>query len=92
MTGSRLPIIVFAHGFGNSSEGYAPLANFWAARGFVVLQPTFLDSRMYALNPNDPRTPLIWRFRVDDVKRVLDHLDFIEASVPGLEGRVDHCE
>ena len=33
VAGSELPIIVFAHGFGSSSDGYAPLAQFWAARG-----------------------------------------------------------
>ena len=36
-TGSQLPIIVFAHGFGSSMDGYAPLVNFWAAHGFVGL-------------------------------------------------------
>jgi predicted dienelactone hydrolase len=88
-TGSQLPIIVFAHGFGSSLDGYAPLAQFWAARGFVVIQPTFLDSRTLALSPNDPRQPSIWKFRVDDVKCILDHLDVVEASVPELAGRVD---
>ncbi|MDF2692348.1 MAG: hypothetical protein K0S65_731 [Labilithrix sp.] len=89
VAGSELPVIVFAHGFGSSSDGYAPLAHFWAARGFVVIQPTFLDSRTLALAPNDPRIPSIWRFRVDDVKRSLDQLDLLEAAVPGLAGRVD---
>ncbi|MCW3059531.1 MAG: hypothetical protein JWQ02_1352, partial [Capsulimonas sp.] len=27
VTGSQLPIIVFAHGFGSSLDGYAPLVN-----------------------------------------------------------------
>ncbi len=89
VTGSQLPIIVFAHGYGSSSNGYAPLANFWAAYGFVVIQPTFLDSRTLALDPDDPRTPLIWRFRVEDMKRILGELDIIESSVPGLHGRLD---
>jgi pimeloyl-ACP methyl ester carboxylesterase len=83
------PIIVFSHGFGNSSDGYAPLVNFWASHGFVVIQPTHLDSRTLAVGPDDPRTPLIWRVRVEDMKRTLDHLDLIEASVPGLKGRLD---
>jgi predicted dienelactone hydrolase len=70
-------------------NGYAPLVNFWVAHGFVVIQPTFLDSRTLGLCPDDPRTPLIWRFRVEDMKRILDHLDLIEASVPRLKGRLD---
>ncbi|RKH62807.1 alpha/beta hydrolase family protein [Corallococcus llansteffanensis] len=89
VTGSALPIIVFAHGHGSSSDGYLPLAHYWAARGFVVVQPTFLDSRTFGLGPDDPRTPSIWKLRIEDVTRVLDNLDVIEASVPGLTGRVD---
>lgn len=88
-TGRDLPVIVFSHGYGWSMDGYAPLADFWAARGFVVLQPTHLDSRTLSLPAEDPRTPLIWRFRVEDLKRVLDRLDLLEASVPGLSGRLD---
>lgn len=88
-TGSELPIVVLSHGFGSSLDGYGPLADFWAAHGFVVIQPTHLDSRTVALPPEDPRTPRIWRFRVEDVQRVLDHLDLLEAAVPGLAGRLD---
>ncbi|OKP87545.1 chlorophyllase [Paenibacillus helianthi] len=87
--GSQLPIIIFSHGFGNSLDGYGPLVDYWTAHGFVVIQPTHLDSRTLNLPPGDPRTPLIWLFRVEDLKLVLDKLDFIEASVPGLSGRLD---
>ncbi|WP_393087293.1 alpha/beta hydrolase family protein [Streptomyces sp. LN704] len=88
-TGHDLPVIVFSHGYSWSMDGYAPLVDFWAARGFVVLQPTHLDSRTLDLPADDPRTPLIWRFRVEDMKRVIDRLDLLEAAVPGLAGRLD---
>ena len=88
-TGAQLPIIIFAHGFGNSADGYAPLVQYWAARGFVVIQPTFLDSRTLGLSPTDARTPAIWRFRVEDMKRTLDQLHRLEVAVPGLQGRLD---
>jgi predicted dienelactone hydrolase len=87
--GRELPLIVFSHGFGLSLDSYGPLVDFWAAHGFVVMQPTHLDSRTLSLPPDDPRTPLIWRFRVEDMKRILDQLDLLEASVPGLSGRLD---
>jgi pimeloyl-ACP methyl ester carboxylesterase len=87
--GRALPVIVFSHGFGYSMDGYAPLAAFWAAHGFAVLQPTHLDSRTLELAPDDPRTPVIWRFRIEDLTRVVDELDRIEALVPGLAGRLD---
>jgi hypothetical protein len=89
ITGHELPIIVFSHGFGGSATGYEPLVEFWAAHGFVVIQPTHLDSRRLNLPPADPRTPLIWRFRIEDLKRALDRLDLLESSVPGLAGRLD---
>ncbi|MCK9901792.1 chlorophyllase [Frankia sp. Cpl3] len=89
VTGHELPVIVFSHGFGSSLDGYGPLVDFWAAHGFVVMQPTHLDSRTLGLPPDDPRTPRIWRSRVEDLKRILDHLDLLEAAVPGLHGRLD---
>src|SRR5947209_10937005 len=87
--GQDLPVVVFSHGFGWSMDGYGPLADFWAAHGFVVIQPTHLDSTSLGLAPDDPRTSRIWRYRIEDLTRVLDELDRIETAVPGLVGRVD---
>ena len=88
-TGSGLPVIVFAHGFGQSMSSYDPLVDFWAGNGFVVVQPTFLDSVTLGIAPTDPRYPDIWRVRVRDVRRVLDELDHVLAAIPGLGERVD---
>ncbi|MGI5324745.1 alpha/beta hydrolase family protein [Actinomadura nitritigenes] len=88
-TGGDLPVLVFSHGFGWSMDGYAPLADHWAAHGFAVVRPTHLDSRRLGIPADDPRTPRIWRLRVDDLKRVIDGLDALEAAVPGLAGRLD---
>jgi predicted dienelactone hydrolase len=87
--GNGLPVILFSHGFGWSMNGYAPLADHWAAQGFVVIQPTHLDSRTLGIPHHDPRTPLIWRIRIEDLSRALDGLDVLEAAVPGLAGRID---
>jgi predicted dienelactone hydrolase len=94
VTGSELPVILLSHGHGQSNSlsslnGCAPLANFWAAHGFVVIQPTHLDSKTLSLNPDDPEAPLYWRSRAEDMKRILDQLDVIEAAVPQLPGRLD---
>ena len=89
VTGNGLPVLVFAHGYGWSMDGYAPLTDHWAGSGFVVLQATHLDSRRLGLAPDDPRQPRIWRHRIEDVSRMLDHLDALVAAVPGLGGRVD---
>ena len=87
--GEDLPVVLFAHGFGSSLHGYGPLVDHWAAAGFVVVQPTHLDSRTVGLPAADPRWPTLWRTRVDDLRTVLDRFDRVEAAVPGLEGRVD---
>jgi dienelactone hydrolase len=89
-TGTNLPIILFAHGYGWSMDGYQPLAGYWAARGFIVIQPTFLDSRQLNIPADDARTPLIWRFRVSDMKHVLDNIENIIAAIPGLHSRTDY--
>ena len=92
--GHDLPIILLSHGQGRSNHlsslnGYGPLAHFWAAHGFAVIQPTHLSSRTLSLDPKTPGAPLFWRSRVEDMKRILDQLDVIEASVPQITGRLD---
>ena len=92
--GRDLPIILLSHGHGRSNNlsslnGYAPLANFWAAHGFVVIQPTHLSSKTLNFDLKTPGAPLFWQSRVEDMKRILDQLDHIEASVPEIKGRLD---
>ncbi|MFE1591184.1 alpha/beta hydrolase family protein [Nocardia sp. NPDC058705] len=90
VTGTDLPIVLFAHGFGSNLDGYAPLVDHWASHGFVVIQATHLDSKRLDIAADDPRRPRMWRYRVEDMRRILDDLETLEASVPGLAGRVDH--
>jgi AcrR family transcriptional regulator/dienelactone hydrolase len=86
-TGDSLPVVLFSHDLASSMDDYEPLVNFWAARGFVVIQPAHLDSPgpASAVTPG----PLSWRSRTDDLTRILDQLGAIEARVPGLGGRID---
>ncbi|MEU2740257.1 chlorophyllase [Streptomyces sp. NPDC007095] len=95
-TGTALPVILLSHGHGGSHNlsslnGYAPLANLWAAAGFVVIQPTHLSSRTLSHQLADtPGAPFFWRSRAQDMSHILDRLDEIEKSVPQLAGRIDH--
>ncbi|RZU17117.1 chlorophyllase [Streptomyces sp. BK239] len=94
VTGSELPVVLLSHGLGfshhlSSLNGYAPLADFWAGRGFVVIQPTHLDSRTLSLDADTPGAAAHWRTRAEDMTRVLDQLDAIEEAVPQLAGRLD---
>ncbi|WP_413332775.1 alpha/beta hydrolase family protein [Brevibacterium sp. GP-SGM9] len=88
-SGANLPVLLFSHGNGSSLDGYAPLASVWASRGFVVVQPTHLDSRRYGIGFDDSRFGSIWKARRDDFVSIMDQLDSIEASIPGLAGRMD---
>lgn len=90
-SGTNLPIVLLSHGLGkanyiSSQYGYTPLSEFYAARGFVVIQPTHLDSHFLALKHEDG---LPWKTRVEDMSRILDELDTIENAVPTLKGRLD---
>jgi pimeloyl-ACP methyl ester carboxylesterase len=87
--GERLPILIFSHGNGQSLHAYGPLTNYWASKGFVVIQPTHLDSRLIGLAKDDPRRAHLWRTRERDLVAVLDALDHLEGMVPFLRGRLD---
>ncbi|MGZ9928354.1 alpha/beta hydrolase family protein [Streptomyces sp. NC-S4] len=97
-SGTNHPVILFSHGHGPSNNlsslnGYAPLANFWAAHGFVVIQPTHLTSRTLShLVADAPGAPDFWRSRAEDMTHILDRLDVIESTVPQLAGRIDHTK
>ena len=93
-TGEQLPVILFSHGHGASNfiasmRGYGPLVDFYAGHGFVVIIPTHQSSKTLGLDSNGPEGALFWRSRATDMHFILDHLDEIEAAVPGLSGRVD---
>ena len=88
-TGDALPVIIFSHGNGQSLYAYGPLADYWAAHGFVVIQPTHLDSRILGLAADDHRRPQFWRFREEDLTAILDGLDHIESEAPIIQGRLD---
>jgi pimeloyl-ACP methyl ester carboxylesterase len=88
LTGQNLPVIVFSHGNAWSLDGYEPLVDRWAATGFVVVQPTHLDSRRNGIGWDDPRFATIWRVRIADLHAVLDNLGDILLQA-GLETRVN---
>ncbi|MFH8484779.1 alpha/beta hydrolase family protein [Streptomyces longisporoflavus] len=95
VSGTDLPVILLSHGHGNSNNlsslnGYAPLANLWAARGFVVIQPTHLSSKTLShLHADAAEGPMFWRSRAEDMTHIIDRLDEIETTVPQLAGRMD---
>ena len=89
LTGKRLPIILFSHGAQYSKDDYLPLTEFWASHGYVVIQPTHIESLSLGLPRNDARIQDAWKTRVLDLRKALDSLDEIERQAPVLKGRMD---
>jgi hypothetical protein len=93
-TGNKLPILLLSHGHGQSNflssyKGYGPLVDYFASHGFIVIQPTHQNSKSLALDPTLPEAPLFWSSRPKDMQYILDNLDSIILTVPGLDGRAD---
>lgn len=93
--GGALPIVLLSHGAGPSKyvpskDGYGPLAQFWAERGFAVIQPTHGNSPVAGLPRDAPGAPYFWRQRVSEMTAILDRLDAVEQQAPAIAGRLDH--
>jgi len=65
-------------------DGYAHLAQFWAERGFAVIQPTHASSRVGSLPEDAEGAPFFWRERVTEIRTVNDRLSEIEARAPAV--------
>lgn len=94
VTGQNLPVILLSHGHGPSlyipsADDYGPIISFWAAHGFVVIQPTKLNAKARGMKPDAPGGPTFWKSRVTDMTQIIDRIDDPIGSVPGLVGRVD---
>lgn len=90
----KLPIVLLSHGHGPSlyipsKDGYGPLVEFYASHGFIVIQPTHLNSKVAGLPADADGGPLFWRSRVEDMSSIIDQIDAIEAAMPPLAGRID---
>ncbi|KAJ9158228.1 Alpha/beta-hydrolase [Coniochaeta hoffmannii] len=91
-----LPIVLLSHGAGpsfhlSSLEGYAPLAEFLAAHGFAVLQPTHLSSASLGIAADASNIrDMYLDSRARDMSLIIDQLHTIEDSIPSLlKGRLD---
>ncbi len=89
------PLVVFSHGMGGSCETFEGLAQFLAARGYVVIRPTHGDSIKlrrqngedvsgFVRDPKSATKTVDIQGRVQECSLILDSLDLIEAQITGL--------
>ena len=94
------PVIIFSHGLGGSREGYWPLAEAWAAAGFVVIQPTHAGSDTQTLRDagllsfksaarDALSDPAVLAGRPLLIHRLIDLLPEIARRLDGFSGTLD---
>ena len=90
------PVVVFSHGNGSKGDMYKGFTDFWASHGYVVIQPTHMDSRSlgFETKRNNLREMYSQMLYVTDSRRqdmsfILDSLDLIQEMVPDLKGKLD---
>lgn len=91
-----LPLVIFSHGMGGSSDAFGDLTDRLASHGYVVILPTHSDSvklrreqgeeagREILLNPADYVRNVKVFERVDDIKRIIGAIPAIETKLPDL--------
>ena len=85
----KLPVILFSHGAALARGQYAPLIEWWARQGFVILQPDHEDAVVDGFPPATSPSALLWRTRIEDMTRLSHALGIVEAQVPALHGHLD---
>ena len=74
------PVILLAHAVRRSREDFKPLAEQWAANGYVVLQADHADTQRMGAD---------WRDRARDMSFLIDSLAEIESKAPELASKID---
>ena len=74
------PVILLAHAVRRNREDFKPLAELWAASGYVVLQADHADTGRMGQD---------WRDRARDMSLMIDSLAEIESKAPGLASKMD---
>ncbi len=90
--GGSYPVIIFSHGNGSSKDHYSAYADHWASHGYVVIQPTHMDSTSLGFsmrNMNYAKMMAISDARRRDMRYIVDSLAQLERLVAGLTGKMD---
>ena len=90
------PVVIFSHGNGSKGDMYKGFTDFWASHGYVVIQPTHMDSRSLGFetkrdNLREMYSQMLYvtDSRRQDMSFILDSLELIQTMVPDLKGKMD---
>ena len=96
---TRFPVIVFSHGNGSKGDMYKAFTDFWASHGYVVLQPTHVDSKSLGFVPERKNMRemytqmlLVTDTRRQDMSFIIDSLNEIEDKFPDLKNKLDETK
>ena len=96
---TRFPVIVFSHGNGSKGDMYKGFTDYWASHGYVVIQPTHMDSTSLGFKTKRDNMKEMYQqmLQVTDTRRqdmsfIVDSLDLIETIVPDLEDKLDRTK
>jgi len=96
---TRFPVIVFSHGNGSKGDMYKGFTDYWASHGYVVIQPTHMDSTSlgFKTKRDNMREMYQQMLQVTDTRRqdmsfIVDSLDLIETIVPDLKDKLDRTK
>ena len=88
------PVIIFSHGAGGSKDAYQYVINYWAAHGYVCVQPNHGDSinladgksamafSMMKTIKTLPSDYQLWASRFADISCIIDSLPIIQQQIP----------
>ncbi|HJP04210.1 MAG: hypothetical protein QGH46_01360 [Gammaproteobacteria bacterium] len=83
------PVIILSHGTFSAGTRYDPVAQHWAANGYIVILPSHRDAN-YAETPKSEAHMLeIIDSRARDVIAIADQLNGIAEKLPGIKNRMD---
>ena len=96
---TRFPVIVFSHGNGSKGDMYKGFTDYWASHGYVVIQPTHMDSTSLGFKTKRDNMREMYQqiLQVTDTRRqdmsfIVDSLGLIETIVPDLEDKLDRTK
>ena len=96
---TRFPVIVFSHGNGSKGDMYKGFTDYWASHGYVVIQPTHMDSTSLGFKTKRDNMREMYQqiLQVTDTRRqdmsfIVDSLDLIETVVPDLKDKLDRTK